>query len=241
MPTPRIKVKRVLQDAAHKARQRVTPKERKKRSDAPAIGSIGWYLKDKRARQALIVIFKSLDDRHSSRLLSDFASDRPGPLTWYVIHMAFLESVSSPVRPLPLHPDLGDWLLALPDDQHGYHPADPCWQCGYNYPFRYAPDVSFVENHGRQSVDLFRSSLPAKPAPIYHSTGLAEPPPHPWVGRRCLYCGGIIVNHLEWLDPNGSRTLADFQNAPYRLKQQTLAAEWRRELDAIQVPPEWEL
>jgi hypothetical protein len=241
-------------------------------ADGIVPGSIAWYLRDKRARQALVVILDAMDERQSQRLLSDFQNNRPGPLTQYVIHMAFLESASPPVRPLALHPDLADWLLALPDDQAGWHPADPCWACGYKYPFRPGPDVPFAvppsaepcvvgspfgaevsdsrprpkraqipENHGRESVDVLRSSRPTKPAPIHHRTGLAEPTPHPWVGRQCLYCRGLIVNHVDWLDPNARRTLTHFQNAPYRLNQQSMAAGWRRELDAVELPKEWQL
>jgi hypothetical protein len=195
--------------------------------------------------------------------MQDFEKDGLSPLTRYVIYMAFLETVSQPVRPLALHPQVAFWLVALPDELDCYYPADPCWECGYRYPgtsdvaqagsLRSSqkpqtappappPDVAQAASlrasqkpqtaptplpRSASSAASLRSSpgtllAPPVPAPP-HLPPSASPPPHPWAGRRCFYCGGEIVNHLEWLSPKPKRTLSDFQNAPYRRKQQSIA------------------
>jgi hypothetical protein len=59
---------------------------------------------------------------------------------------------------------------------------------------------------------------------------------HPWVGQHCLYCGGEIVNHLEWLLPNPKHTLSDFHNAPFRKKRESMESQWCRELNEVQIP-----
>jgi hypothetical protein len=190
--------------------------------------SIAWHLRDLQVRKALQVILTTLNDRHRERLMEDIQTTQLSLLSRYVLYIAFLETVSPPVRPLALHPELGDWLLALPDDHDRYYPADPCWDCGYRYP----------------GTSRFASSAPSRyPARrlCASSPPPASPPdPHPWVSRKCLYCGGEIVNHVEWLDPSATRTLSEFQNAPYRTKQQSMASEWRRDLDLVKpfvVPP----
>jgi hypothetical protein len=188
----------------------------------PVPGSLAWYLHDKRARQAFALILGAMQERHRAQVRSDLRSTSYTNLTRYVIYMAFLESVSYPVRPLDLPPGLGDWLQARADIEEGWYPADPCWQCGYRYPS--SSDVAQAASL-RSFPD---TSIASQPAP-------SAPPTHPWARRTCLYCGGEIVNHLEWLDPEGKRTLTDFQKAPYREKQQSMAAQWRRELDAAKV------
>jgi hypothetical protein len=208
-------------------------------SDPIAPGSTAWYLRDKRARQALLLILDDMSRSHSKRLLLDFQSSRYSAMTRYVIHMAFLESVSAPVRPLALHKDLGAWLLALRRAENRYYPADPCWQCGYRYPG--TSDVAQAASlRGSPRTQTAPPPQPLSGSPtIPASPPLRVPASHPWVGRRCLYCEGEIVNHIEWLDPNGKRTLADFQNAPYRTRQQSMRAQWRLDLEAVRLPPEW--
>jgi hypothetical protein len=171
------------------------------------------HLRDPQVRQALAVITDTLHDRHRERLSEELQTGIFSPLTRYAIHLAFLETVSTPVRPLALHPQIGEWLLTLPADEGRYYPADPCWQCGYKYPGTSTPS----EHNGSES-----------------SRPKATDPLHPWAGHRCLYCGGEIANHLEWLSTNPRRTLADFQNAPYRLQQQSIKPE-------VALPPGSEL
>src|SRR5262245_34949692 len=97
-------------------------------------GSLAWHLRDFQVRKALQVIIGTLDDRHRQQLMDDLGTMHISPLSRYVVYTAFLEKVSPPVRPLALHPELGDWLFALPIEETRYYPADPCWQCGYRYP-----------------------------------------------------------------------------------------------------------
>jgi hypothetical protein len=200
-------------------------------------GSVAWYFRDKRACQSFALILRAMQERRRAQVRSDLRSTSYTNLTRYVIYMAFLESTSYPVRPLDLPPGLGDWLQARADIEEGWYPADPCWQCGYRYPC--SSDVAQAASL-RASLEPRIASQPTLPASLF---GLPPRLPlsashlHPWAGRICLYCGGEIVNHLEWLDPAGARTLTDFQKAPYREKQQSMAAQWRRELEAVQVDP----
>jgi hypothetical protein len=200
-------------------------------AEAPRLvpGSVAWYFRHKRARQAFALILRAMQERHRVQVRSDLRSKSYSNLTRYVIYMAFLESTSYPVRPLDLPAGLGDWLQARADIEEGWYPADPCWQCGYRYPS--SSDVAQAASL-RSFTDTHIASQPAIPA----SPRLPPlTPPHPWAGRHCLYCAGEIVNHLEWLDPEGKRTLTDFQKAPYREKHQSMAAQWRRELDAVKL------
>ena len=217
---PRIRNSPLITRAANRVRSAIpglgpTPVPA---AEAPRLvpGSVTWYLRDKRARQALILILRATQERHRQPILSDLRNRNYRNITRYVIYMAFLESVSYPVRPLDLPPVLGDWLQARADIEEGWYPADPCWQCGYRYPCS-SPFASSAT-----------SRLCVSSAPLAHA-------PHPWAGRTCAYCGGEIVNHLEWLDPAGKRTLMDFQKAPYREKQRAKAAQWRQELEAVRL------
>ncbi|HWX43576.1 MAG TPA: hypothetical protein VN345_20725 [Blastocatellia bacterium] len=212
-------------------------------AEAPRLvpGSVAWYFRHKRARQAFVLILRAMQERHRAQVRSDLRSKSYSNLTRYVIYMAFLESASYPVRPLDLPPGLGDWLQARADIEEGWYPADPCWQCGYRYPS--SSDVaqaaslrSFTDTHIASQPAPFASSAPSRyPARRLCTNSPPLTPPHPWAGRHCLYCAGEIVNHLEWLDPKGKRTLTDFQKAPYREKHQSMAAQWRRELDAVKL------
>jgi len=184
------------------------------------------HLRDPHVLKALTVITDTLHDRHRERLSEELQTGHFSPLTRYAIHLAFLETVSTLVRPLALHPQVGEWLLTLPADESRYYPADPCWQCGYKYPGTALPGSA-----PGSAPPACRSILPAPNHNATTSSGpepraaSSDPAPHPWAGRRCLYCGGEIVNHLEWLSPNPRRTLADFQNAPYRLQHQSTKPE----------------
>src|SRR5262249_27370837 len=80
-------------------------------------GSIAWHLRDLHVRKALQVIIGTLDDRHRERLMADLRTTHLPPLSRYVVYTAYFEKVSLPVRPLALHPELGDWLLALPIEE----------------------------------------------------------------------------------------------------------------------------
>ena len=183
------------------------------------ISSILGHLRDPETLESLLLITDTMQDDHRERVMQDLDNDRLSPLTRYVTYMAFLESVSLPVRPLSLHPQLGDWLLALPDEQDCYYPADPCWDCGYRYPG--TAGILPVPNHNATTPrDRKLASAPSFAAP---PVAVSPADPHPWAGRRCLYCQGEIVDHLEWLAPNSKRTLSDLQNAPHRRKQQSTA------------------
>ncbi|HWX41231.1 MAG TPA: hypothetical protein VN345_08785 [Blastocatellia bacterium] len=221
-----------------------------------AIYTIESHLRDPQAMEALLAITDRMMEEHREQVMQDFEQDRLSPLTRYVIYMAFLETVSQPVRPLALHPQVAFWLVALPDELDCYYPADPCWECGYRYPgtseeaqaasLRSSqktqtappappPDVAQAASlRSSQKVQTAPSPLPrsaSSAASLPSSPGTLLAPavptspadPHPWAGRRCFYCGGEIVNHLEWLSPNPKRTLPDFQNAPYRRKHQAAA------------------
>jgi hypothetical protein len=192
------------------------PGSRKHNADATAAAelrpeeALPFYLSRDNARKALSLLLDNIrkeNPGHHDRIVSDLENGHWSPLAGYVLQMAFFESIRSPVRPLALPSKVGDWLLALPDNRAGYHPEDPCWECGYAYPFSWDPGTSPGSVPGSASPAC-RSILPASFSAM-----------HPWVGQRCLYCGGEIVNHLEWLSPNPKRTLSDFQNAPYRKKR----------------------
>jgi len=99
-----------------------------------AIYTIESHLRDPQAMEALLAITDRMMEEHREQVMQDFEQDRLSPLTRYVIYMAFLETVSQPVRPLALHPQVAFWLVALPDELDCYYPADPCWECGYRYP-----------------------------------------------------------------------------------------------------------
>jgi hypothetical protein len=182
-----------------------------------AIFTIEGHLRDPQAMEALLAITDRMMEEHREQVMQDFEQDGLSPLTRYVIYMAFLETVSQPVRPLALHPQVAFWLVALPDELDCYYAADPCWECGYRYPG--TSDVAQAASLRSSPGTLLPPPVPASP----HLPLSASPPPHPWAGRRCFYCGGEIVNHLEWLSPKPKRTLSDFQNAPYRRKQQPAA------------------
>jgi hypothetical protein len=116
--------------------------------------SIGRHLCDPEVRESLATISETMRDDHTERVIQDLREDRLSHLTRYVIYLAFLDSISPPTNLLALHPQLGDWLLALPDDHDCYYPADPCWDCGYNYPG--TSDVA-------QAASLRRSQDPSTP------------------------------------------------------------------------------
>jgi hypothetical protein len=200
---------------------------------AKAIYTIEGHLRDPQAMEALLAITDRMMDEHREQVMQDFEQDALSALTRYVIYMAFLETVSQPVRPLALNVQVAFWLVALPDELDCYYPADPCWECGYRYPG--TSDVAQAASlRSSQEVRTAPSPLPrsaSSAASLRSSPGTLLAPaiptspgdPHPWAGRRCFYCGGEIVNHLEWLSPKPKRTLSDFQNAPYRRKQQPAA------------------
>jgi hypothetical protein len=75
-------------------------------SEAPRLvpGSVAWYFRDKRARQAFALTLRAMQERHRAQVRSDLRSKSYSNLTRYVIYMAFLESTSYPVRPLDLPP-----------------------------------------------------------------------------------------------------------------------------------------
>jgi hypothetical protein len=175
-----------------------------------AIFTIEGHLRDPQAMEALLAITDRMMDEHREQVMQDFERDRLSPLTRYVIYMAFLETVSQPVRPLALNVQVAFWLVALPDEIDCYYPADPCWECGYRYPG--TSEVAQAASLRSSPGTLLAPAIPACAAVA-----------HPWAGRRCFYCGGEIVNHLEWLSPKPKRTLSEFQNAPYRRKQQAAA------------------
>jgi hypothetical protein len=170
--------------------------------------TLDFYLGRDRAKKALSLLLANIrkeNPGHHDRIVSDLEHGRWSALTDYILHMAFLESIRPPVRPLALPSRVGDWLLALPDNRAGYYPEDMCWECGYAYPFSWTPG----------SADP--GSTPGSAGMPASSSAM-----HPWVGRHCLYCGGEIVDHLEWLSPNPKRTLYDFHNAPYRKKRESM-------------------
>jgi len=198
-----------------------------------AIYTIESHLRDPRAMEALLAITDRMMEEHREQVMQDFEQDRLSPLTRYVIYMAFLETVSQPVRPLALNVQVAFWLVALPGELDCYYPADPCWECGYRYPgtSEVAQAVSLRSSQKTQTPPPAQPPDVAQAASLRSSPGTLLAPAiptapgdaHPWAGRRCFYCGGEIVNHLEWLSPNPKRTLSDFQNAPYRRKQQAAA------------------
>ena len=201
------------------------------------------YLARDTARKALSVLLANIrkeNPHHHDRMVRDLETTQWSALTDYVVQMAFFESVRPPVRPLALPSRVADWLLALPDNSLGYHPEDLCWECGYAYPFSW------------DSGSASRGSAPGSASPGSASSACRDsacrdsacrsilPAPfsvmHPFVGQHCVYCGGEIVNHLEWLLPNARRSLSDFHNAPYRKKRESMESQWRRELKDVQIP-----
>jgi hypothetical protein len=196
------------------------PSDKAAPPDLQPHGALSFYLSRDTARKALSLLLDNIckeNPSHHDRIVHDLETGHWSALTDYAVQMAFFESIRPPVRPLALPSKIADWLLALPNNQGGYHPEDMCWECGYAYPFSWATAGSAT--HGSAG------NLPARFADI-----------HPWVGRHCLYCGGEIVNHLEWLSPNPKRTLSDFHNAPYRKKRESMESHWRRELNEVQIP-----
>lgn len=192
-------------------------------------GAPSFYLASDKARKAFSVLLANIrkeNPHHHDRIVRDLESTQWSALTDYVVQMAFFESIRPPVRPLALPSRVADWLLALPDSS-GYHPEDMCWECGYAYPFSWAPgSVTPGSTPGSASPGSTPGSAGILPAPFAAM--------HPWVGQHCLSCGGEIVNHLEWLSPNPKRTLTDFHNAPYRKKREAMESKWRRDLDQVQ-------
>src|SRR5690242_1444772 len=79
-----------------------------------AIYTIEGHLRDPQAMEALLAISDRMMDEHREQVMQDFEQDGLSPLTRHVVYMAFLETVSQPVRPLALHPQVAFWLVALP-------------------------------------------------------------------------------------------------------------------------------
>jgi hypothetical protein len=197
-----------------------------------------FYLSGDRARKAFSLLLANIRKEkpgHHDRIVRDLEIGDWSALTEYVVQMAFFESIRPPVRPLALPSKLGDWLLALPDNGPGYHPEDMCWECGYAYPFSWIPVSATPEGTPG-------SASPGSADPACRDSARRRILPasfaemHPWVGQRCLYCGGEIVNHIEWLSPNPKHTLSDFHSAPYRKKRESMESKWRRDLDQVQIP-----
>jgi len=127
------------------------PGSRNQKADATAAAelrpeeALRFYLSRDTARKALSLLLGNIRNEnpgHHDRILSDLETGHWSPLAGYVLQMAFFESVRPPVRPLALPSKLCDWLLALPDSNAGYHPEDPCWECGYAYPYCWDPGTS---------------------------------------------------------------------------------------------------
>jgi hypothetical protein len=211
------------------------------------------YLARDTARKAFSLLLANIrkeNPHHHDRIVRDLETIQWSALTGYVVQMAFFESIRPPVRPLALPSRVADWLLALPDNSLGYHPEDLCWECGYAYPFSWAPDSADSGSAGPGSAP--GSASPACRGSAWRDSACRDSAcrdsacrgilpatfsiMHPFVGQHCLYCAGEIVNHLEWLMPNPKRTLSDFHSAPYRKKRDSMESHWRRELNDVQIP-----
>src|SRR5579862_7460992 len=144
------------------------------------------------AKKAFMYLDESLAERHVARIDSDFDKPQPGALSYYIARWARDHAAGYAMDPFVIPEKLADWLLELPDQLAGYHPFDVCWDCGCYYPM------------------FYHKWHPAKPA--YER--------HPWVGRKCLLCGGWIVDperlHLSW---------RKIDSAPFSVKRRKMESE----------------